>query len=192
MQLYIDAAGDGESVRAVADEKDLPSGAIRPEVTPAAAAASAVDLVYDGTAIRHRDEIDTWHVDAVGCRHASPGDGRQALACTWDEPLVSEGGLWRVETVAERALPLAIAAVQTHIDATARARGYGDGALLASYHASTIPSWAAEATAFVAWRDEVWVAAYQINADVAAGLRPLPTVAEVLAELPPIVWPANE
>lgn len=41
-------------------------------------------------------------------------------------------------------------AVQSHVDAVAKSRDYGNGALLASYATSTIPTWAADAAAFVA------------------------------------------
>ncbi len=81
------------------------------------------------------------------------------------------------------------AAIQGHIDATAQAKGYTDGFALAGYVASTVQEWAAEATAFVAWRDSVWLYAYQEMAKVAAGERPTPTVLELIGELPAIAWP---
>jgi hypothetical protein len=81
------------------------------------------------------------------------------------------------------------AAVQAHIDATARGRGYDSGVSLASYVASTITSWAAEAAAFVAWRDAVWAYAYMELAKVRNAERSQPTVAELVAELPTITWP---
>jgi len=82
------------------------------------------------------------------------------------------------------------AAIQAHIDATAQSRQYADGFALASYVNSTVPAWAAEAQAFVAWRDQVWVYAYTELAKVQAGTRPQPSIAELIAELPAITWPA--
>lgn len=79
-------------------------------------------------------------------------------------------------------------AIQAHVDQTARSRLFRDGVTLASYVASTNPQWAAEAVAFVAWRDAVWAHAYAELAKVQAGERAQPTVAEVLAELPVISW----
>lgn len=81
-------------------------------------------------------------------------------------------------------------AIQSHVDAAAVSRRYNDGNALAGYVASTIPSWAAEAQAFVAWRDTVWLHAYTELDKVLTGQRPQPTVEEFLAELPVIAWPA--
>lgn len=81
-------------------------------------------------------------------------------------------------------------AIQAHVDATARARNYGDGALLASYAVSTVAIWSAEAAAFVAWRDAVWLYAYAQLDLALGGERQIPTIAELLAELPAISWPA--
>lgn len=83
------------------------------------------------------------------------------------------------------------AKIQEHIDATARARGYADAVACASYASSTSPAWAAEAAALIAWRDAVWLYAYQELAKVQAGQRQAPTVAAFLAELPAIAWPEN-
>lgn len=81
------------------------------------------------------------------------------------------------------------AAITRHIDATARSRQY-DGALsIATYVASSIPAWAAEAAAFVAWRDEVWAYVLVELAKVQAGQRAQPTIPELIAELPTIKGP---
>lgn len=80
-------------------------------------------------------------------------------------------------------------AIQAHIDETAKARGYGDGYGLASYVASKVVSWAAEAQAFVAWRDAVWMYAYNELAKVQGGQRPVPTIGQMISELPTINWP---
>jgi hypothetical protein len=81
------------------------------------------------------------------------------------------------------------AAIQALIDATAREKNYADGVSLASYVASTVPAWAAEAAAFIGWRDAVWGYVYTQLAAVEAEERAQPTVAELLAELPAITWP---
>lgn len=82
------------------------------------------------------------------------------------------------------------AVVQQHLDATARTRNY-DGILsLCSYAASAHPKFGPEGLAGVAWRDAVWAACYTILAEGLAGQRAVPTADELLAEVPPMVWPA--
>ncbi|MES5044088.1 hypothetical protein ABVB72_02275 [Rhizobium nepotum] len=80
-------------------------------------------------------------------------------------------------------------AIQNFVDSTARERQFRDGVTLASYTASTKAKWAAEAQAFVAWRDNVWHYAYGELAKVQAGQRLQPTVEQFLAEIAPIAWP---
>ncbi len=80
-------------------------------------------------------------------------------------------------------------AIQDLVDSTARERQFRDGVTLASYIGSTKSKWAAEAQAFVAWRDNVWFYAYGQLAKVQAGERPQPTVDQFLAEIAPIAWP---
>lgn len=81
-------------------------------------------------------------------------------------------------------------AIEAHADAVARSRQYSDAGRLASYVNSTNPAWAAEAAAFVAWRDAAWGYAYAQMAAVQAGQRPQPSVAELVDELPVISWPS--
>lgn len=80
-------------------------------------------------------------------------------------------------------------AVQERIDAFARTRAY-DGILsAATYAASAVPKFAAEGQYAVQARDATWAACYQIMADVQAGTRAMPSVEDVLAELPALEWP---
>lgn len=80
-------------------------------------------------------------------------------------------------------------AIQNLVDSTARDRQFRDGVTLASYIGSTKPNWAAEAQAFVAWRDNVWFYAYGELVKVQAGQRAQPTAEQFLAEIEPIAWP---
>lgn len=80
-------------------------------------------------------------------------------------------------------------AIQNLVDSTAGERQFRDGVTLASYVGSTKPKWAAEAQAFVAWRDNVWSYAYGELAKVQAGHRQQPTVEQFLDEIARIAWP---
>lgn len=82
------------------------------------------------------------------------------------------------------------AAIQAHVDQTAKDRLYDNGHSLAGYVNSTVAAWAAESAAFVAWRDAVWLYAYSEMEKVMNGLRETPTVEAFIAELPAIEWPA--
>jgi len=80
-------------------------------------------------------------------------------------------------------------AVQNHLDSTARDKGYDSIMSLCTYATSTNSKFAAEGQAGVAWRDAVWTDCYTILANVESGVRTAPTVEELIAELPQIVWP---
>lgn len=79
--------------------------------------------------------------------------------------------------------------IQALVDETANERQYDSGVTLASYVNSTIPQWAAEAQAFVAWRDAVWLHALTELDKVQSGARSQPTIEDFIAELPTLEWP---
>jgi hypothetical protein len=80
-------------------------------------------------------------------------------------------------------------AVEGHVEAVAAQRGYSSSVSCASYVSSIVPQWKAEATAFSAWRDQVWVFALNELLKVQQGQRAVPTVAAFIAELPAMQWP---
>lgn len=78
---------------------------------------------------------------------------------------------------------------QQHLDAFARTRNY-DGILsAATYATSAVPKFKAEGQYAVEARDATWAKCYEILAAVEAGTRPMPTLDELLAELPVLTWP---
>jgi hypothetical protein len=80
-------------------------------------------------------------------------------------------------------------AVQAHLDQTARARNYDGMLYLCTYATSQNAKFAAEGQAGVVWRDAVWAKCYQVMDEALAGSRPVPTEAELIAELPVFAWP---
>lgn len=80
-------------------------------------------------------------------------------------------------------------AVQLHLDTFARTRNY-DGILsAATYATSQVPKFKAEGQYAVEARDATWAKCYEILAAVEADARPMPTLDELLAELPVLTWP---
>ena len=80
------------------------------------------------------------------------------------------------------------AAVQSYMDSTAQTRGYDNIHTACSYANSTDHIFAAEGQACLQWRDKVWRKCYDILAEVKAGTREIPTVEELIAELPALEW----
>lgn len=80
-------------------------------------------------------------------------------------------------------------AIQSLIDTHAQSRRYDSGNSLATYVSSSNPNWAAEAQAFVNWRDAVWAYAYAEMDQVLSGERDQPSVEDFIGELPELVWP---
>jgi hypothetical protein len=85
--------------------------------------------------------------------------------------------------------PIYIDAIQAYMDREAQAHGY-DGILSLCSYAPSENHFGAEGRAGLAWRDLVWLTGYGIMNQIYAGTRPVPTVDELLADLPRMEWPA--
>ena len=83
------------------------------------------------------------------------------------------------------------AAIDARLDQFAQLRGYRDGDRLASYKGSSNATWAGEADRFIELRDQTWTKFISISADVTAGKRPMPTLDDLLLELPVLTWDSN-
>ena len=80
-------------------------------------------------------------------------------------------------------------AVQLRLDTFFQSRGY-DGILsAATYAASSVLKFQVEGQYAVEARDATWAKCYEILAAVEGGTSPMPTEAELLAELPALGWP---
>lgn len=81
-------------------------------------------------------------------------------------------------------------AIQNYLDTTAQSRRYDNIFTAISYVNSTDEVFAREAKACLEWRDKVWRTCYNILDEVEDGLREIPTIEELMAELPVIEWNA--
>jgi hypothetical protein len=83
------------------------------------------------------------------------------------------------------------AALDQHIDSVAQAKGY-DNRITASLRAAAPNSpWHAEGVAFIEWMDTCYDTGQIIMNEVMAGTRAIPTVEELLAGMPEMVWPTT-
>ena len=77
-------------------------------------------------------------------------------------------------------------AVQAHLDAVAQSWGYDNVYTAATYaEEPAVAEFQREGKSLRAWRSRVWAAARQALADVQGGKTPQPTVADLIASLPP-------
>ena len=90
---------------------------------------------------------------------------------------------------AEQIVAQYTAAVQKHLDDFARTRGYDGIMSAATYATSTVPKFKAEGQYAGEARDATWAKCYEVLAAVEAGSRPMPTLEELLTELPVLTWP---
>lgn len=81
------------------------------------------------------------------------------------------------------------AAIQQHLDNFARTRNYDNTLSACTYATSTVPKFAIEGQYCVKARDETWNTCYAILSDVKDGVRPMPSLDEIMSELPTLEWP---
>lgn len=90
---------------------------------------------------------------------------------------------------AKQAVALFTTQIQKRLDDFAKTRGY-DGILSAcTYATSAVIKSHTEGQCCVDARDNTWSSAYAILADVEAGSRAMPTLEDVMLELPALEWP---
>lgn len=107
-----------------------------------------------------------------------------------------DGKLYRKGSEPEKPVEQALAemqaeftdAIQRRLDAFAQERGYDGIMSVCSYFGSSNPRFKAEADRAIALRDATWDAGYALLDEVLSGARPMPTLEEVFAELPALVW----
>jgi len=82
-----------------------------------------------------------------------------------------------------------ISAIQEKLDAFAKSRDYDNIMSVCSYANSTVPQWAAEGQYCVQMRDTYWLIAEQFLNNYLSGIISRPSMEEVIAALPELVWP---
>lgn len=73
--------------------------------------------------------------------------------------------------------------IQAYLDSQAQAKGYDNITTACSYAAAPNP-FQTEAISFVTWRGNVWHYCYGELAKVQAGTRAMPTIEQIISELP--------
>ena len=79
-------------------------------------------------------------------------------------------------------------AVQNTLDLKAKEKDYDTAVSLASYVTSTDDEFHEQANRFIAWRDQCWRKCFEIIGLFNNGDIPMPTVGEVLRQLPELNW----
>ena len=82
-----------------------------------------------------------------------------------------------------------VAIVENFLDSTVQAKDYKNILHACSYANSTVEQYRNEAGVILAWRDAVWIKAYEIQNAILSGQRAVPLEQEFLDELPELEWP---
>ena len=137
----------------------------------------------------HGDNIPADAVEITEAEHAAliegQSNGKRIVADENGYPILQDPP----PPTAEQIIAKYTADVQQHLDAFARTRGYDNILSACTYATSTVPKFAAEGQYAVEARDATWAKCYEVLAEVEAGSRPMPTLDELLAELPVLTWP---
>lgn len=84
---------------------------------------------------------------------------------------------------------LVVGTIQLRLDNFAKTRGYDSILSACTYATSKVAKFAAEGQYCVDSRDTHWSTCYTIMGDVQTGARAVPTLDEVIAEMPALEWP---
>lgn len=143
-------------------------------------ALDVIGIAYD----EEGEALPGWHVNAVW--DAAPGALEAVEIAPAEAPRWWAGVPPVPPEPGPPTLPELVAAVDDFVECVARSMGYNGAAHCAGYVSSTVPQWAAEAAAFIAWRDAVWLTAYALDP-----LAMPASVAELVALLPAFERPGE-
>jgi len=127
-------------------------------------------------------------------------DGQGIFITSWNVPNVTQpthAEVMAMETpemafqyAYDTFLSAYLAQLRTLIDGVARQRNYDDAISCLSYLSSTNGAWKLESETFSAWRDAAWTYLYAQQVLILDKTRAIPTIEQLNAELPVIVWPS--
>lgn len=137
----------------------------------------------------HGDNIPADAVEITADEHQAliegQANGKRIVADSNGRPVLADPP----PPTTEQIIAQYTAGVQQHLDDFARTRNY-DGILsAATYATSAVPKFKAEGQYAVEARDATWAKSYEVMAEVEAGTRPMPTLEQLIAELPVLTWP---
>ena len=137
----------------------------------------------------HGDNISADAVEITDAEHVAliegQAQGKRIVADENGRPILQDPP----PPTTEQIIAKHTAAVQKHLDDFARTRNYDSILSAATYATSTNPKFAVEGQYAVEARDATWAKCYEVLAAVEAGSSPMPTLDELLAELPVLTWP---
>lgn len=81
-----------------------------------------------------------------------------------------------------------VAIVENFLDSAVQVKDYKNVLHACSYANSTVEQYRNEAAVILAWRDAVWIKAYEIQNAVLSGHRTIPSEWEFIDELPVLEW----
>lgn len=125
-----------------------------------------------------------------------PSEAREAVSKHWTPERLADYQQWLEDAQGgeQPSSPDALlaafeAAIQAHLDARARERGYDGIQTAVTYRDDPNPVYAAEGAALFAHRSAVWTYATAELEKVRDGIRTVPTVSAFIDELPAFSWP---
>ena len=144
---------------------------------------------FTGTVYKEITEVvQQWHIDNDCLWLEVVGDSLPNMG-TDDSPDYGNATAEQIKTAKINTIG---ASLDMYIDSVAKAKGYGTNtmsptAACIAYVGYDNP-YRVEAESFAVWKASIWPIVFQIQADVESGSIPEPTLDEIIAQLPVMVW----
>jgi hypothetical protein len=142
-----------------------------------------VEVIYNKVNVDEHDSLSYRKVYRVGARYVTPQEDDEFINVKSEEELRAEFLAKKEIEDSIRAVNKANSAIQNLLDTTAQTYRY-DNMMSARSYTGYVNPFQIEAQSLAVWASSCWVKAGEIEADVLAGIRPIPTADELLAEMP--------